>query len=910
MNRKAKKLQLIICAVLMLLCAVLCFGFAFADSGVQSASGKTTEKSDSVVHVKTGGKGDGKSEKSPLGSFSDAVAALADTGGVVVVCGELDLKGAVTVSECRAPITVTSDYNGVDYRTKGAALILQGDVTQRCEVRYEFLNIKFSSAVSFYANYNSIGIGAEVETSRIDASGTYRYPIIFGGYKVGADTADAVSNDRDSCVSIDSGTWDTVICGNYRPSVTSAMGINRGRSALIINGGTFNRTSDLTFPVSATGMNYFSGDVYMEINGGVFENAVYAVMRSGQTVSSTSVACAKCASGDVLVRITGGNFSQVVGVTCAYDLSPGNNAYNINDSLDGDATFVISGGSYKKAFITYCACGDLLLKYDPTRLESDFLSLCDGFPIRLRIDSDTALDTKNEYVSATISEQIDNKAHGNDPYVISDPNDDCYYYVYSSGGVKITKAGNIGLFKQGTTAENSAGVNNYTKIYNGVKIVDASKYSGSQPCKQYWAPEIHYIPREIAGDNYGWYCYVAASDSSDTDAAHRMYVYKCPDPEDPMTPDWPLVGKITDSSNYWAIDGTVIIWGGEMYFAWSGRESSGLQANAQNICIAKMSNPWTLSEERRILSSPSLSWERYQTSPAVNEGPQAFEYDGKLYLTYSANGSWAKNYCFGLLEYKGTGSLSDPSNWIKRTSGPFFSRNNSVSSSPYGTGHGSVIRALDGTLWVVFHANPTLTTSSSANWWSRRMVYAQPLDMSQSGGQLVANYAKAVTAENSIAAHNGEYCNDHFYVLDSRSGSTLTDVCLICHATRTVSACDRYGHGLGEWHLTLSPTQSSEGEERRECVDCSYYVSRSIDVLPEDTTTAVTETETSTVDDSDTVVVTDIISEPERETAQITSGTDSTDGEDSTVLTAQRIQQLRIHPRKTRTILFCLLLWE
>ena len=128
-----------------------------------------------------------------------------------------------------------------------------------------------------------------------------------------------------------------------------------------------------------------------------------------------------------------------------------------NYVVNGDATFVITGGSFKKEFITYCACGDLLLKYDPVRVQSDFLSLCANFPIRQTVDSSKAPDTESEYVQAQIDQQIDKLAHGADPYVIKDPHDDCYYYVYSSGGVKITKSGNIGLFKQGTTAANSAG---------------------------------------------------------------------------------------------------------------------------------------------------------------------------------------------------------------------------------------------------------------------------------------------------------------------------------------------------------------------------------------------------------------------------------------------------------------------
>lgn len=737
-----------------------------------------------AVYVADGGTGDGSSPESALSDLRAALSLLSETGGYAVVCGRLTLGTSdITMPAVEYAVTVTSCFGGVDYRQRGAKLSLgMSNLTHTSDVRYEYIDIEFSKALNVYMQYHDLHIGDGVNTYRASSSGTYRYPILIGGkVALPSDTPDSVSNREDTVMRIDSGTWDTAFCGNNRSVSTQPVGNNYGRSALIINGGRFTRTSDSSYPVSASGMNYFSGDVYLEINGGIFDNSVFAVLRTGTLPTDPTRTTERTNTGRVLVRITGGTFNNTVGLTRAYDASAGNDAYLKNYAVNGDATFVITGGTFKKEFITYCACGDLLLKYDPGRVQSDFLGLCANFPIRQKIDAASAPDTESEYVSAEIDAQIDKLAHGADPYVIKDPNDDCYYYVYSSGGVKITKSGNIGLFKQGTTSVNSAGINNFSKIYNGIKIVNSKDYSGSEPCTQYWAPEIHYIPREVAGDDYGWYCYVAASDSSNTDAAHRMYVYKCPDPDDPMCQDWELKGKITDSSNYWAIDGTVIIWKGEMYFAWSGRESTGLSANAQNICIAKMSDPWTLSEERTILSTPSYSWERYQTNPAVNEGPQAFVQDGRLYLTYSANGSWARNYCVGILSYNGTGSLSDARNWTKYTQGPFFSRSSSISGSPYGTGHGAVIEVADGRLWLVYHANPTTATSSDANWWSRRMIYAQPITVTSSGA-IKQNYAQKTSAVNTIPAHNGERCTEHFYAgLDYPS-----DSCLYCRDERDV----------------------------------------------------------------------------------------------------------------------------
>ncbi len=776
------------------LAIILCIGLIPA-SLAQADSYSADNSSAPAVYVKDGGTGDGSSAAQALSDLACAFDKLAETGGYVIICGRLTVATSnYTTPETSHPITVTSCFDGADHRETGAELVLEvSSFFHSSDVKYEYVNIEFSKAVNIYMQYNDLYIGNEVNTYRASSSGTYRYPILVGGkVPVAGDTVSDVSSSRDTLMRIDSGTWDTAFCGNYRSGSSRAVGNISGRSALIINGGHFNRTADISFPVSASGMNYFSGDIYLEINGGTFDNAVFAVLRTGTLPTDTSLIAEKTNTADVLVRITGGIFNNTVGLTRAYDTSAGNDAYTKNHVVNGDTTFVITGGTFKEDFITYCACGDLLLKYDPNKLQADFLDLCVNFPIKKVINSDSAPDTESEYVSAQIDQQIDKFAHGADPYVIKDPNDDCYYYVYSSGGVKITKSGNIGLFKQGKTAVNSGGVNAFTKIYNGIKIVNSSHYSGDQPCTQFWAPEIHYIPREVAGDDYGWYCYVAASDSSNTDAAHRMYVYKCPNPDDPMCQDWELKGKITDSSNYWAIDGTVITWGSQMYFAWSGRESSGLQSPKQNIYIAKMSNPWTLSEDRTLLSSPSLSWEKHQTNPAVNEGPQAFEYKGKLFLTYSANGSWAQNYCVGILTYSGTGSLSDASNWTKRTSGPFFSKKSSNALSPYGTGHGSIFKSLDDTVWLVFHANPTLETSTEATWWARRMIYAQPLIFTSTGAP-IANYANSTASKNTLTAHNGECCKEHFY----KNTTYPTDSCLYCKAEKDTAVwgdinLDRY----------------------------------------------------------------------------------------------------------------------
>ena len=78
-----------------------------------------------------------------------------------------------------------------------------------------------------------------------------------------------------------------------------------------------------------------------------------------------------------------------------------------------------------------------------------------------------------------------------------------------------------------------------------------------------------------------------------------------------QTSTFDFLGKVYDSTtDRWAIDGTVLeADNGALYFIWSGWPGSvdGLQ----NLYIAPMSNPWTISGPRVLLSTPQLSWESW-----------------------------------------------------------------------------------------------------------------------------------------------------------------------------------------------------------------------------------------------------------------------------------------------------------
>lgn len=223
--------------------------------------------------------------------------------------------------------------------------------------------------------------------------------------------------------------------------------------------------------------------------------------------------------------------------------------------------------------------------------------------------------------------------------------------------------------------------------------------------KNVWAPELHFI-------NGKWFIYYAADDGKNEN--HRMWVLEA-EGSDPLGP---YICRGCLATQGWAIDGTPFVANGKLYFTWSGWP--GKVDGQQNIYIAEMSTPHTISSRRALISQPTESWERHEM--AINEGPQVLRKDGKLFIVYSASASWTMHYCLGMLEFDGTNIL-DRNAWTK--SGPVFEKNEHL----WGVGHCSFVKSPCQTEdWILYHAK----TVKSHGWIDRR-VHAQRFNWNPDG---------------------------------------------------------------------------------------------------------------------------------------------------------------------------------
>ncbi|WP_329416187.1 family 43 glycosylhydrolase [Streptomyces sp. NBC_00704] len=229
-----------------------------------------------------------------------------------------------------------------------------------------------------------------------------------------------------------------------------------------------------------------------------------------------------------------------------------------------------------------------------------------------------------------------------------------------------------------------------------------------------WAPEFHLL------DGPGgkrWYFYYTAGREPYDLGTQRIHVLESAglDPMGPYTFKADLLDPAQDDT--WELDPSILRLDGRLYLLGTFYNGS------QPMFIRPLSNPWTASGTRRVLSTPTYGWET--VGGAVNEGGEVLQHGGRTFIVYSAGHCSTPDYKLGMLTYNG-GDPLDSSSWVKSPN-PVFQRSNA--NGVYGPGHNGFFTSPDGTEdWMVYHANSSAGGGCDMNRTTRAQKFTWKAD--------------------------------------------------------------------------------------------------------------------------------------------------------------------------------------
>jgi GH43 family beta-xylosidase len=250
-----------------------------------------------------------------------------------------------------------------------------------------------------------------------------------------------------------------------------------------------------------------------------------------------------------------------------------------------------------------------------------------------------------------------------------------------------------------------------------------------------WAPEFHLLN---GPSGQRWYLYYVAGQEPFNLGTQRIHVLESAG-LDPMGP-YTFKADMLDpqQNNTWELDPSILQLNGQLYLL--GTFYNGSQPNF----IRPLSNPWTASGTRRILSSPTNSWET--VGGAVNEGAEVLQRNGRTFIVFSASHCSTPDYKLGILTYNGGDPLQQ-SSWVK-SSQPVFQRSNA--NGVYGPGHNGFFKSPDGTEdWIVYHANNSAGGGCDMN----RTTRAQKFTWNADG---TPNFGTPVSLSTRLPVPSGE----------------------------------------------------------------------------------------------------------------------------------------------------------
>lgn len=328
-----------------------------------------------------------------------------------------------------------------------------------------------------------------------------------------------------------------------------------------------------------------------------------------------------------------------------------------------------------------------------------------------------------------------------DPWIVKDNG---YYYLCkaSGNGINVSRSDKLSVISATKSVWKCPVDNGNIKPWNVTNV---------------WAPELHCVDGR-------WYIYYTAGrPHSETNSygLQRSGVLRAKT-DDPMG-EWEDLGLLYTGDEYksdlvptaanttWAIDLGVFRLNKQLYAVWSGSPTG---SSEQRLYIAKMSNPYTISSNRTMISSADKYWELVSSGTKINEGPAFLKNKekNKFFVVYSANGSWTKNYRLGYIMLSDT--LKDPTdraNWTKSSTAAFTRIDETANvDGVNGVGHCSFTKSPDDTEdWIVYHVK----NRNDNTWESGRSAFIQKFTWKEDG---TPNFGTPVGWGEIIGVPSGE----------------------------------------------------------------------------------------------------------------------------------------------------------
>ncbi|QHQ59619.1 family 43 glycosylhydrolase [Anaerocolumna sedimenticola] len=245
-----------------------------------------------------------------------------------------------------------------------------------------------------------------------------------------------------------------------------------------------------------------------------------------------------------------------------------------------------------------------------------------------------------------------------------------------------------------------------------VVCYEATDKSFGNSC--FWAPEVYFF-------NGKFYMYYTAQWKIYKEEALRIGVAVSDKPEGPF--EDVLNEQPMFDFGYGVLDAHILKDGEHNYFYYSraGADHYVNGAKESEIYAVELGEDFiSVKGEGNLILRPEQDWERIYDGEKQfwNEGPFVMKEEGRYHMMYSANFYASKHYGIGC-------AVSDnPMGPFKKyENNPILSTTDIIS----GPGHNSVVKALDGKYYCIYHAHTYYDNPSGD-----RQVYITPL-MFQSG---------------------------------------------------------------------------------------------------------------------------------------------------------------------------------